>query len=588
MTDKPSLLVPWMKEYSRFIESGFAIIHEKILLSLDIKKIPYEKVLIDHILPLPELLSGPDRHRYKPLIEAICHIYKPETSQYPLGHLLTQSKIAANRNNTLCRASDLFDHEDRIFTSAFRTDEESKFLHRDIEGLRYFWVKLGLRHRKHSILNPADYLQCLQAMRRRIAVRNTAPDAHLESDCRAVLAPLITPSSSVQNFGPNEWISISQEAIFIAQTDFDADPEYRRSLMAIKASQQQVLCLSEVVSHDYAAACWSQTSFAVHEPTKEILRKVSTDGKPSIAMVWRHIENLKELSQNLQQRYIQSFLADLYYSYAYIQDSGTSHGIGNAAIWLNLNSAEGKPKSLAEVHSSWTSIQNLVLSSSCDAGPVKAVRPGLMRFENLLRALGCQTVTYPTVTRPVLHYGSSVLASLQKLRAEGKLLDVKFFTEGKYIEAHRVVLAAVSEKCAVQFSGRWPVESVIKCGKEEDPVDYLSYHTLSTMINYAYEDKVDWSEMKVLDTDDAKSKATKLDLLLDLLKGADYWLIPALKSQVENRILDTDREFLNIGNAPMILERAAEAGAKAIEQLCLEFIRDNHSMVGKATSSSTE
>ncbi|KFY88994.1 hypothetical protein V498_06566 [Pseudogymnoascus sp. VKM F-4517 (FW-2822)] len=497
------------------------------------------------------------KHCYKPLVEEMCQIYKPETPQYPLGNLLTQCKIAANRKNTLCRASDLFDHEDQIFTSAFRIDEESKFLHKDIEGLRYFWMNLSLRHRKHSILNPADYLQCLQAMTRRIAVRNTAPDAYLESDCLAVLAPLITPSSSVQNFGPNEWISISQEAIFLAQTDFDLDLEYRR----------------------------------VHEPTKEVLSKVSSDGKPSLAMVWRHIENLKEFSQNLEQRYIQSFLADLYSSYAYIQNhhrSGTSQGIGNAAIWLNLNSAEGKLKSLAEVHSSWTSIQNLVLSSSCDAGAVKAVRPGLMRFENLLRALGCQTVTYPTVTRPVLHYGSSVLVSLQKLRAEGKLLDVKFFTEGKYIEAHRVVLAAVSEKCAVQFSGRWPVESVIKCGEEEDPVDYLSYHTLSTMINYAYKDKVDWSEMEVSDTDDAKSKATKLDLLLDLLKGADYWLIPALKSQVENRILDTDREFLNIGNAPMILERAAEAGSKAIEQLCIEFIKVNHSMVGKATASSPE
>ncbi|OBT62242.1 hypothetical protein VE03_08031 [Pseudogymnoascus sp. 23342-1-I1] len=587
MTDKPSLLVPWIKEYSRFIEPEFAILYEKCLLSLDIKKMP-EEVLINHILPLPELLSGPDWHYYKLLVRAISQIYKSETQQYSLRHSLKQSKIAADKKKALCRTSNLFDHEDQIFTSAFRIEEESRFLHNDIKGFRSFWVKLGLRHREHGILNSTDYLQCLQAMERRIAVRNTALDAYLESDCLAVLAPLITPSSSVQRFGPDEWVSISWEAIFLTQTDFNIDPEYRRRLMATKAAQKGVLRLSEIVSHDYAAVCWSQTSFAAHEPTKEVLSKIPSNGKPSPTMVWRHVESLKELSQNLEQRYIRSFLADLHSSYAYIQDhlrdGGASHNIGNSAIWLNLNSAEEKLESLEEIHCSWTGIQDLVLSSSCDAGRVKAVRPGLMRFENLLRSLGCQTITYPTVTRPAVHHGSSVLASLQKLRDEGKLLDVKFFTEGKYIEAHRVVLAAVSEKCAAQFSGRWPVESVIKCGEEEDPVDYLSYHTLSTMINFAYEDKVDWSDMEISDTDDARSKATKLDMLLDLLKGADYWLIPALKSQVENRILDTNKEFVNIENATTIRERAAEASAKAIEQFCIEFIQDNHTMVERAKS----
>ena len=81
--------------------------------------------------------------------------------------------------------------------------------------------------------------------------------------------------------------------------------------------------------------------------------------------------------------------------------------------------------------------------------------------------------------------------------------------------------------------------------------------------------------MELSDTDDPKSKATKLDMLLDLLKGADYWLIPALKSQVENKIIDTDKEFLNIQTATIIQERAAEAGSKAIEDMCIGFIELN-------------
>jgi sacsin len=170
------------------------------------------------------------------------------------------------------------------------------------------------------------------------------------------------------------------------------------------------------------------------------------------------------------------------------------------------------------------------------------------------------------------------------LRNEGKLLDITYSTEGQQIRAHRVVLAAISEKCALQFSGRWRIEDVIEFDSDDDPDGFLSYHTLSTMINYAYEDEIDWKEMEVSDSDNATGIAEKRNLLLDLCKGADYWLIPALKSQVEDKILVAGKVFINLENVVEIRERASEVGAMAVERMCAEFIEQNQEAVGKAHS----
>jgi len=125
---------------------------------------------------------------------------------------------------------------------------------------------------------------------------------------------------------------------------------------------------------------------------------------------------------------------------------------------------------------------------------------------------------------------------------------------------------------------------VIEYDKDVDSEDFLSYHTLSTIINYAYEDEINWKEMEVSESDDADAKAVKLDLLLDLHKGADYWLIPALASQVEDKILIAGRAFINLENVMRIRDRAEQVRAKAVQRMCAEFIEENHDIVEKVHS----
>ena len=585
------LLVPWMKDRSRFVNPPFSndSRNEDCLLKLGVNKLPIVALLKDYVLPLPSTLNTTYWQHFQPLISAIAGMASSGDATSNLVPLLSQSNIAADGNCKLQKACGLYDHQDEIFISAFRHQKEARFLHKSVQGYRSFWLRVGLRHRVQNFIDPGDYLQCLQqGIKPRLGVQDIHTDPHIDQDSRTVLSPLTAPNSNTQRFGRYDWLAISQERVFISRTNFNAEPQYRQDTMASVAAEQRILRLLDVVAYDHVSVCWSQISFARHQPTREVLDKVSGNGQPKIEIVWRHLQHMKNIARRLRRHQIRDFLTDLALTYEYLHahlvDSMTGFNLRNSAIWLNLDTWDHQIVLLGDIKTSWYGIEELVLSSSCDAGPIKAVRPGLMRFEKLLRSLGCHSITYPTVTRPTLHLSSSITNSLRKLRSEEKLVDITYSTEGRLIKAHKVVLAAMSEKCALQFSGRWTSEDLIKYDEDDDPDDFMSYHTVSTMIKYAYEEEIDWKEMEVSDGDDAEEKAAKLDLLLDLHKGADCWLIPALKSQVEDRILIAGRAFINLENVIEIRGRAELVGAKEFERMCAQFIETNRDVVEKVHS----
>jgi sacsin len=567
-----------MKNRHRFVEPQFARDrrNRSCLLALGVTKLSAEVLLNDCVLPLPATLSDTYWQHFTPFIAAIADTTISAAT-------LKQRKIAADGSRALRKACELYDHEDRIFVSAFILQRESRFVHDSTKQHRTFWLRMGLRHRADSLINPVDYLQCLQVMKLRLRAENRHMDPHLEQDSREILSPLTAPSSSIQGFGARDWTAIAHESVFLSRTTFNAEPEYRQHTMALAASKQPLLCLSDVISCDHIGICWSQTSFPIHQPTKEVLSKTPSSGQPGIDMVWRHLEQIKDVAQHLKRHQMRDFLADLSLTYQYLQDhlpgNVVSGGPKNSAVWLNLKTLDHNAVLLDDIKSSWHTTEELVLSSAFDAGSMKAVRPGLMRYEKLLRAVGCSSIIYPTIIRPELQLGVSISSALRQLRRDRILTDVQYSTEGKTIHAHRVVLAARSNKCAVQFSGRWNMADMIQYDRSVDPDNFLSYHTLSTIIDYAYEDEINWRAMEVLEDDDAVAKAMKLELLLDLHKGADSWMMPTLASQIEDKILLAGRAFLNVENVIRIRERAGQV--RAVAQMCAEFIERNQRTVQK-------
>lgn len=355
--------------------------------------------------------------------------------------------------------------------------------------------------------------------------------------------------------------------------------------MRITAAGQPVLSLSEIVSDAHISICWSQTAFPWNIPTTDAFSHCASKGKPTVDIVWRHLQHLKDIAPRLLSTQIRDFLEDLKATYQYLQDNLVASRAGfklrGEALWLNLDAWDHHSVLLQDVKSAWHAIDNLVLSSSCDAGRIKAVRPGLMLFEKLLRVLDCSSITYPTVTRPPIQSGFSILNSLRDLRRKGEMTDVTYTSQGHSVKAHKVVLAALSKQCAALFSGQYKHEILI--ATDDDPDTFLSFHTLDYMVNYAYEEPLNWTGMEVnVKTDDEDVKAEKLEKLLNLCKGADYWDIITLKSAAEDRLLAAHKEFINLENVLDLMARSEAATAHAFHALCGKFEEQNRDAVKRA------
>jgi sacsin len=358
------------------------------------------------------------------------------------------------------------------------------------------------------------------------------------------------------------------------------------------AASKHLLGLGETISSQHVNICWSQTPFPVQQPADEVMAAFKS-GKPSILMVWKHLLHLKDQSQQLQSDQLSDFLKDLQQTYKFLQDNDCddiSWEARRKPVWLNLVSFNSTRLLLSDVKNSWVQAQFLLLSSPCDRGEMKAVKAGLLRYEPLLRKMGCNAVTYVTVERPVLHESHSIASSLQAMREKGELLDVEYISQGRSIKAHRVVLAAISEKCRIQFKKQWVEQSntvngvlIVKyeqfdaAGDEDET--FLTHHTLTTMIDYAYDKAIDWTGVQVLPNDDADTRQAKLDKLLDLLKGADFWLIPALKSQVEAKIIDAAHQLIDVANVEETEELASSYNALKVLEYCEKFTEENWKII---------
>lgn len=151
-------------------------------------------------------------------------------------------------------------------------------------------------------------------------------------------------------------------------------------------------------------------------------------GQPSILMVWDHLKFLKSIVSQVKDEPKFYFLHDLKSTYQYLQDheiqTKTIAGLATQSVWLNLTTYEHNIERLIDVKSAWYSATKLVLSSSCDAGSIKAVKPALMRYEKLLRSAGCKSIVYPSVTAPIIKSGHSVSKGLREMRKSNQMTDI--------------------------------------------------------------------------------------------------------------------------------------------------------------------
>ena len=262
-----------------------------------------------------------------------------------------------------------------------------------------------------------------------------------------------------------------------------------------------------------------------------------------------------------------------------MQESKETFRFPKSAVWLNIDNI--LHVSSNELQHSWQRLDHLILLSVCDAPPLMAVRSFLTPFEKLLNAIGCKSMMYPSFRSAVRDDPEAMAPQMNRLRLSGFLTDVAFSAKGISLSAHRVVLATKSEYCMSQFNGSWNTGDVIE-------LEDMTPHTLESLIDYAYQDSFDWTALQANVDDDTDAVADKLDCLLDMLVGADRWLMQDMKTDVEQQILQGNRLLIRADNVRDIRHVADEAGAKVLEKYCEEFEKNNAETVRLANLSDGE
>ncbi|MCJ1433205.1 hypothetical protein MMC27_002564 [Xylographa pallens] len=568
-----SLVLPWSPKFDCFVHQS----NDPVVLGrLGVPLLDDETMLKNHVLEnLPAKIDSENQAPFLRLIAAMSTSSLVKRKGFVC--LLRERRLAATRDGGMVKPSEVYDHSDEIFVAAFRLQATDHFLLKDVEGFHSFWREVGLRCQTNGKLLGSDYVPCLHAILKRLEGQE---DEYLEADIDTVLRPLCKNDYALRDISNTHWSLLATIKVFPPLSDFESQPRFRRERMESLAGSSKALSLREIRSMNQIRVCWSQVLFTSSEPSGWVLGQVSESGCPSCAIVWEHLEYLACIAGTIEDSEVELFLLDLLESYEYLQtrlqESKESFRFAKSAVWLNVDNL--RDVSSYELRHSWQRLDHLILLSTCDAPPLMAVRSFLTPFAKLLNTIGCKSMMYPTFRSATRDDSEAMASRVNRLRLKSFLTDVTFSVEGISLSAHRVVLAAKSDYCMSQFNGSWNTGDVVE-------LEDMTPHTLENLIDYAYQDSFDWTSLQADPDDDTDIIADKLDRLLDMLVGADRWLMQDMKTDVEQQILQGNRLLIRADNVRDIRHVADEASAKVLERYCEDFEKNNAEAVRLANLS---
>ncbi|KAI9768402.1 MAG: hypothetical protein M1839_004119 [Geoglossum umbratile] len=580
------LVVPWLRHRNRFIEHTFLLKNKGDLAKLGVNLLTTAQIFQEHILHyIPIRLQPEHMPAYSLLIQAMAalHSQEKETASSPEDKnkkregmiKYSESRLAADADGVMHYPRDLYDHDDKVYKAAYGLESVGRFLHPSVRCYREFWVAMGIRGGNWKDISGSEYRGCLLSLDKRI--KQLGPSTSLTHDIRQTLQGLTRVSPTTLAYDKNEIISLP---VVPTNADFTTEPSFRKLAMTQLCGAKPYISLSEAIHSEHIPVCWTQVPFPLYNIYYSDLDRFSLSARPPVKVVWDHLKALVEISAVLQDVEVKKFLDDLSRTYRYLQQEPTTDPIPDLAgkkYWLNIDASDVPPRA-HEINSSWMDVDHMVLFCPYDPGELKYVRSYLTPLETLLTKCGCQPIRNPTWKKPEGKQASGpTMTEVSRLWKDQRLTDVVFSAEGEQISAHKLILAAASKYCEVQFTGPWS-----RSNSAETPIEIegMAHSTLTRMITFAYTDELDWKVLGVAGGDtSASSIADKLDILLDLLAGADRWDMSRLHSVVETYILDHARTFVRIDNVTHIEEIAREIQAKDLASFCSEYRKVNSTIL---------
>ncbi|KAI9773021.1 MAG: hypothetical protein M1839_002251 [Geoglossum umbratile] len=562
-----ALLVPWLSQRTLFIDPTFLVAYSSRLTQLGVQMLKPAAMFATHILPsMPSELSPDQINHYQAVLGVV-----------PKDVLLRykDSKLAIDGFGLRRRANELYDHEDSVYSAAFGLHNGSRFLHPALRMRRSIWVEMGLLGEGTSNIDASLYLASVKSLEQRILTLQTSEAIQISSKVLQGLSRLGPTADLGTLYGIRD-----AKVVYPGNPDTGA-PAFRQNNMFKFKETKPILKLSEVIHQEHAPYCWTQAHFSRIQLSKSGFRTLGLSGAPPISMVWNHLRALVKVAATLNDSDAEPYLKDLSKTYGYLQDnpSGDFEPHRSAEkIWLNLNEETSEPITASKINDAWIDVTHLLLFCPYDPGNMQAVRPYLTPYQELLKRCGCQPIHTPIwkeVDRPAHNTMPSQVSRLWK---DSKLTDVTFKTERGLVSAHKLVLAAASKKYETRFTGGWG-DSLDASNNTPIELRDINHETLLRMLDFAYHDHLDFRELQPRTEDNNDQLRKKLDDLLDLLSGADEWLMEALHAKVESQILSGAVLYIRPDNVDFVLDIAKQANAKEIEKYCVEYTTLNFETV---------
>lgn len=523
------ILMPWLNGLNKFVHPDILSKANIPLKKLNVTSMS-PKMVWDHVAKkFPETLpSTVSLDQYRTFILFIAQ-----------HELLPSESIAIDGNKKMCQPSSLYDHQDVVFSAAFREQKQTRFLHKilQLSELKAFWRRLHLR-RSQGNVDSLTLINCARAISARMSDN---PSQELFKDASIVAEYLFN-----QSWPEEVRCEILSLEIFPVREDVSRQKAFRTERMRALAALQSHCSLENVGRQCDERILWSQVPFLRNPAGDVVLKKqLPKDGAPRAEMVFRHLEYLVNIRNEISSTDVVEYLKDIQASYAYLQDEAVFTklipGVRDAAVWANLDVSEVDRITIQDFEFSLTPSKLLCMNCSADPLPIKVARKFLVPYEQLLRSLGCPTVWQPkenkvpsskTQSDDLLVPMAPAMAKIRHFRDQYQFVDLIFEAEGQEKPAHRVFMGAVSDYCKAQFAGVWGgrLKPQVKIQLED-----MTFKALSQIVDYAYTGQV---ELPIHEPKDNEELATQLDECLELLEGANRWFIERLHALAEEHIIN--------------------------------------------------
>ena len=570
------MLMPWVKNLSRFVDPKLVNSHGNALKKLEVSSLTHQETWDVVKWDLPNDVKSPVlKKQYREFIDFIRR-----------WEIKISGRVAPNGDGIMCETNSLYDHQDSIFMAAFREQFKARFLDEEMQApsLRNLWLGLGLRKRSSGEVKHGYFLECAVAISLRWNPGSTSTS--FSEDSATVASYLKYDAGHFQSWPASTWAALASIPMFKVKRVDDNESSYRVNRIQQIAWEKTHRALNESSDITHKRIMWSQTAFLENQPCDFVYKSLPSSGQPAVSEVFNNLQFLVARIGSIDQGDVPEFLRDVQACYQYLQDklehSKLTPGIQKARVWLNLDTTQVELVLQDQLQTNLTSASLLCLNSPIDPLPIKVAKRFLVPYEKLLQGLGCKTVVQPAAVSTPQSSDSreyslaAEMAVMRRLRDEDKLVDVYFMAEGQKQPAHKIVLAAVSEYCQLQFAGPWGRMS-------ENPatvhIEEMTFLTLSQMVDFAYTGEFEWPELKCADDGDEIGK--NLTMLMDLLVGTDRWLFHRLHDMTENFLTSPPYSgiYVRPDTVDDVKEQAESAQARKLVTYCEDFLRHNEDIV---------